>query len=267
MTSIQKIDTKHLYPATIGEVGEKVSIALTQLGEMLPTMAKTWNRHHSDVQWNVLALDEESETRNLRQLAAEIKRKRDALSEAHFAYEKNMLQARIHERDADKLDGLESEMESLKAMEQRSQAQMKHESVIGATKDIAILRSTYQKIMDRIIAKHGKFDETIFESEEKEYWIRRIMVQSAQDVRASGRIGQGNQVELEHLGIEPIEALRDIDTFLNDASKRVNEGIPCCRSHRDQWLAGVVKKYQPRVQERIDRMGQSQDHLFLTETT
>lgn len=265
MTTLQKIDAKALYPATTGEVSEKVSVALVQLAEMLPNVAKTWNRHHSDVQWNVLALDEETETRNLRQLSAEIKRKRDALTEAHFAYETNILQAKIHERDAESLSGLEAEMELLKANNERAKAQMKHEAVMGATKDIAILRATYQKILDRIIDKHGKCDESVFEAEEKEYWIRRIMVQATQDVRATGRIGQGNQVELEHLGIEPIEALREIDSFLSEVNKKIAEGKPCDRESRDAWLSKVVDKYGQRVQARIDRMGQTTDHLFLME--
>ena len=251
----------------MSEVGEKVSVALAQLGEMLPTVAKTWNRHHSDVQWNVLALDEETETRNLRQLSAEIKRKRDALTEAHFDYEKNMLQAKIYERDAESLEDLDAEMASLNASNERAKAQMKHEAVVGATKDIAILRSTYQKIMDRIIEKHGKFDESIFELEEKEYWIKRIMIQSAQDVRQYGRITVGNQKELEHLGIEPMEALKEIDSYFSKVTSNIKEGIPCTRSMRTKWLDEVVTKYQSRVEDRLELMGQSTDHLFLMETT
>jgi len=252
-----------LYPATNGSVSSKVALAVTHLGEMLPSVANVWNRHHSDAQWNLLALDEYTETRNLCQLAAEIKAKRDALTEAHFTYEKNLLKAKMHEKAAEKLDGLDAEMEFLEATHERAHAQMAHEAVIGATKDIAILRSTYDKIMTRIIEKHGKFDELVFELEEKEYWIKRIIVQSLQDVRQFGRITVGNQRELEHLGIEPIEVGCDIDRFFSETQKRIVDGVPCTRNFRDHWLEGLVERYMPRVEERLSRMGQSTEHLFL----
>ena len=263
MSSLSKINSASLYPASAGEVGERVSLALTQLGDMLPVMAKTWNRSHSDVQWNVLALDEETETRNLRQLAAEIKRKRDALTEAHFEYEKNILNARIFEEEAEELQGAKAELAELNALNERAKAQMKHEAVVGATKDIAILRATYEKIMNRIIKKHGKFDESIFEAEEKEYWIRRIMVQSTQDVRQFGRIGVGNQRELEHIGIEPLEAMQEINSFLKGVEKNIAENAECGREIRDEWLERIVQKYQHRIERRIEKMGTTQDHLFL----
>ena len=88
-----------LYPVGKTEVAPLIGKAIVSINEMNETF-KIWNRSHSDVTWNAMVLDEESETRNLRQIAAEIKRKRDALTEVHFAYKKNIQQAKINEAKA-----------------------------------------------------------------------------------------------------------------------------------------------------------------------
>jgi len=254
-----------LYPVGKTEVAPLIGKAIVSINEMNETF-KIWNRSHSDVTWNAMVLDEESETRNLRQIAAEIKRKRDALTEVHFAYKKNIQQAKINEAKSTKeTDKLQSEMYMIEALEQRAYAQMKHEAILGATKDIQALKSSYDKIMERIIAKHGKLDEEVFEQEEKRYWVKRGFKQSMTDVRERGNISKGEQILLEQIGLEPMEVLKDIKNYLGFIDENLNNGKTIDQNARQDFLEQMADKYVGKLDKKLEKMGQSTEHLYLGE--
>ena len=259
---LAKLESTSLYPLIASDVAPRVETALASIESMNDSF-KAFNRSHSDVAWNAMVLDEESDTRNLRQISAEIKRKRDALVEVNFTYRKNMLQAKIHEDKADKLNGLESEMELLLAQEQRSKAQLTHESIMGATKDIEALKSSYDKIHTRILEKHGHMDEQVFEQEERGYWIRRAFKQSMQDVRERGNIGKGEQMLLEQIGIEPKEALKDIKGYLQFIDNALNEGKTIDQGTRKDFFDQMELKHINKIDTKLALMGNTQDHLYI----
>ena len=150
-----------------------------------------------------MVLDEESDTRNIRQISAEIKSKRNALAEAFFSYKK-------HKATYDKHKDSDDPLERIQAEEAMHHSVIMNEAVIGCTKDIEFLKASYDKVMARVISKHGRFDESVFEIEEKRYWIKRGYKQSMRDVRSSGVISKGEQGLLELIGLEPEEVKRDI---------------------------------------------------------
>jgi hypothetical protein len=254
-----------LYPVDGTEVAPLIDKALLSITEMSETF-KVWNRSHSDLTWNAMVLDEESETRNLRQISAEIKRKRDALTESHFAYKKNMQKAKIYDAKAKREnDELEAEMYDLEASEQRAYAQMKHEAILGATKDIQALKASYDKIYKRILDKHGKFDEQVFELEERRYWIKRGFKQSMQDVRERGHISKGEQMLLEQIGLEPMEVLKDIKFYLNFINENIENGSTIDQATRQDFFEQMADKYENKVEKKLLPMGETEDHLYIGE--
>lgn len=263
MSELQLIDScTDIYPVTGSDVGPMVEKSLVSIKEMNKSF-KVWNRSHSDVAWNALVLAEHSETRNLRQVAAEIKKKRDALVEVHFKYKKNLKQAEVFDHKASLMeDGPEKELMILEANEQRAFAQMKHEGIVGATKDVEALRASYDKILKRIIDKHGSFDEEIFEREEKTYWIRRAFYQAIQDVRDIGRISKGEQMLMDKIGVDPDEALNDINKFLVKIRGLVARDVSVPSELKEQFLSDMETKYAPNVVKRLELMGETTDHLL-----
>lgn len=254
-----------LYPVGKTEVTPLIDKAIVSISEMNETF-KVWNRSHSDLAWKAMVLDEESETRNLRQISAEIKRKRDALTESHFAYKKNIQQAKILEQKAKtEQDELQAEMYHIEALEQRAYAQMKHESILGATKDIEALKDSYDKIHARIIEKYGKMDEEVFETEERRYWVKRGTKQSMQDVRERGHISKGEQMLLEQIGIEPMEFEKDIKEYLSFISNNLHQGKTIDQSTRQDFFEKMADKYENKVIKKLLPMGDSKDHLYLGE--
>ena len=264
--SIIKKDVAELYPVSGGDLGPKIDTAIVQIQSMNPVF-KAWNRSHSDVMWNLFNLDHESETRNLREIGASIKKRRDAMTECHFAYKENLIEAEIYEDKAAKEDApLQKKKYEMLAQKERAFAAMKHESILGATKDISALKASYDKIMARIVEKHGRFDEAVFEEEEKEYFIRRLFVQAMRDVRECGQIRTGAQRDLEQMGIEPIEAHGDIMKYIVFVKENLQRGSTISRGCRDDWAKNITEKYIKRVQDKLDHMGFSDDHLYKLES-
>ena len=263
--SLIKREVSELYPVASGEIAPRIETAISQICEMNPIF-KAWQRSHSDVMWNLFNLDHESETRNLREIGASIKKRRDAMTECHFAYKENLIEAEIYEDKAEKEeDPLQKKKFAMLAQKERAYAAMKHESVLGATKDVAALKASYDKVMERIVEKHGHFDESIFEEEEKEYFIRRLFIQAMRDVRECGQIRTGAQRDLEQMGIEPLEAHKDIMEYVVFVKGELQKGNTLSRKCRDDWAKQVATKYIGRVQEKLDNMGFSDEHLYKLE--
>lgn len=255
-----------LYPVHSQDLTNRVDTAIASLKDVAPVLFQSWNRSHSEVTWNAMNLDHETDTRNLREIGASMQRKRDALTEVHFAHQECLINAKIHAENADKYDSEGNHTlatkERLLAQKEKAYAQMKHEAIMGATKDIASLKSSYDKIMIRVVDKHGKFDEEIFESEEKEYWIRRLMIQAMRDVRECGVIRSGAQRDLENIGIEPLEALQDIRAYFVNVNKILASSGTITRDMRDEWAEAISSKYMQRLTDKVDKMGQASEHLF-----
>jgi hypothetical protein len=263
---ISKIDSSALYPIKSEDVSQRLEKAISQISEVAPVLLQTWNRSHSDLTWNAMNMNHETETRNLREIGASIQRKRDALTEAYFAYKENLLKSQHHEELAEKLQ-MEGEntlasLERLKAEKEKAHATMKHEAIQGATKDISILKENHDKVKGRIIEKHGYFDESIFELEEKEYWIKRLMIQAMRDVKECGRIKTGAQRDLEQIGIEPVEALLQIQLHISKIEDTIRKGGKFSRENRNQWLDAIVQKHKGNLEKKIEPFAVSTDHHF-----
>jgi hypothetical protein len=258
-----------LYPVKSADLSTRIDHAVACIAEVAPIVFQAWNRSHSDMIWNAMNLDHETDTRNLREIGATLQRRRDALTEVHFAHQECLINAKIHDEQAEDFDiegkGTLAAKERLLAQKERAYAQMKHEAIMGATKDISSLKSSYDKVMARIIEKHGHFDEEIFEVDEKEYWIKRLMIQAMRDVRECGSIRAGAQRDLEQLGIEPLEALKDIESYFVNVQSTLAKGETITREMRDKWSDALVLKYTQRLTDKVNRMGQDTNHLFKLE--
>ena len=269
MSEIQKTNTenclltgrgKNLFPVMDSEVD--INKAVAQISEV-SNLFKVWNRSHSDVMWQLMNLDHVSDTRNLRQIGAELGAKRTALVEAHFAGKENLLQAQIYEEEAEKETGAKRELLLLKAIKEKAHYRMKQEAILGATKDINILKASYDKLMGDIIKKYGKFDESVFEQEEKAYWIKRLYIQAMRDVRECGRIRGGGQRDLEQLGIDPTEALKFILCYIEQIEKHLSAHGYVPHNAIGTFLDSLVSRHINRVEELLTKKGVETSHLTL----
>ena len=264
MNELAKIDSAQLFPVRSIDLATQVSKALSQLTEVQP-LFKIWNRSHSDLAWNLMNLNHQSDSRNLRQIGAELKRKRDALVETNYSYKENLINAEIHEEDAAKATGAQRSKSLLLAEKERALATMKHEAILGCTKDVNVLKSSYDKIMATIVKKYGKFDEEVFETEEKEHWIRTFYILAMRDVRECKIIRSGAQRDLEQLGIDPNEALHEINNFLSFVNKSLAEGKTIGSGVQESFLDGIVSRHLHKIDKLLESRGSDKSHWMLEE--
>jgi hypothetical protein len=264
MSELAKIDNSQLFPVKSIELAPQVTKALAQLTEVQP-LFKIWNRSHSDLAWNLMNLDHQGDARNLRQIGAELARKRNALVEANYVYKENLVNAEIYEEKAEKQIGANKAKSLLLAEKERAFAVMKHEAIQGCTKDINVLKSSYDKILAAIIKKYGKFDEEVFETEEKEYWIKTFYILAMRDVRECRIIRTGAQRDLEQLGIDPNEALNEINNFLAFVNQALLKGQSIGSGVQEDFLNGIVAKHINKIDKRLELRGADKSHWMLEE--
>ncbi len=178
----------------------------TACGDLWETnyLQTIWNRSHSDWSWQNLTCSFGSDWKNIRQVAAELNRKRQALDEARW----NLLELQSEVVELRKQP--QSVTRDIQIGKRESRIHSILEKFEGALKDIAALK----KIHDDLQEKLGDITEADFERYERESHVNRAIRQSIRDMRMTGVISTGNQEYLEQCGVNPATVQKRIVYFL-----------------------------------------------------
>lgn len=160
-----------------------------------------WNHSHSQWDWKHINLSYHSPLKNMRQIAAEINRKKNALNEAKWRQiEQEVKIRKIEEKleigDLDYWKEVDLKVKLAKLKEGMAEGIVYIE---GAMKDILALNDLYEQLKN----KASEFSENDFEKEESKNHLKRSVVQCIRDVRQSGSITKGEQEYLEQIGVNP----------------------------------------------------------------
>tara|TARA_Y100000310_G_scaffold334575_1_gene414684 strand:- start:2155 stop:2958 length:804 start_codon:yes stop_codon:yes gene_type:complete len=191
---------------------QKAELAL----EATQHLQQIWNHSHSQWSWRHLNLHYLHPFKNLRQIAAELSRKGDALNEARWKYaEQNLKVGQLEEElsgDLEKWTRLKKEVALGKA---KSYLSRMLTAVDGCLKDILSLQDLYQQLKAQV----GEFDENDVEEAESKAHLQRSLAQSIRDVRQSGAITKGEQEYLEQIGVNPGKVQALIRNYVADEEK------------------------------------------------
>lgn len=182
---------------------QKVDHALANVGEL----QTIWNHSHTQWMWKHLNLSWHAPLKNMRQLSAEITKKKGALNEAKWRQVETELKIRKIEDELEK-GQQESTLEYWREVELKIKLAKLKESaaestviIEGAMKDVLVLNELYEQLKARV----SGFSETDIEKEETKSHLKRALVQSIRDVRMSGCISKGEQEYIEQIGINPMK--------------------------------------------------------------
>lgn len=171
-----------------------------------------WMRRHLTLSWY-------APHHNLRQVAAELASRREALANAeHTLRTKSaqiaMTEARLEvmreEAGGNREEQARASLAEARVAQLRSDISNTVKYVDGALRDLLALEALY----DQLVASYGEPSEAAFEAEEQVSHLRRAFAQSLRDIRNTGRISNGNQEYLEQCGVSPSSALRECSTYL-----------------------------------------------------
>ena len=209
---------------------------------------KIWDRSRSQWMLKFLTCSNADGWLRLRQISAEMNRKRMALSEAKFSYLKKLTEAKI-KRD----EMLEEENENKKllleieAAEKDSHAAETLVKVEGALKEVECLAQMH----DALKVKLGNITEEEFEKTQTRSHIKRAVMQSIREVKECGKIKTGNAEYLEQSGLCTTAILKDIFDFLEEESQ--SGVIDTSRLHK--FLDTTADKYEGAAIQQAEWLG------------
>lgn len=215
---------------------------------------KIWTHSRSGVMLRNMTIGSHpTPMRQLRQVAAELQKKKQAMTEAKYSVLKKRKEAEIKREAAaeEKLTKLQREYLLLEADELEATASMVEQPYLGAMREVIELSRVHDAIEQIVRKKYGKFDESIFEEEEAKYWVQRAFAQSLRDIRQSGVISTGDQELLEQIGLNPVVVRKLLLAFLADTDKNDNLSNKVV----DDFLVNCAESYHAASVERIKRYG------------
>jgi DNA repair ATPase RecN len=213
---------------------------------------RIWDRSRSQFMLKHLTCSQADNWTRLRQVSAEMARKRMALNEAKFGYMEAVAKAKIkkqkHEQEVDPLKRELLEIQVAKMDSQNAELLVKVE---GALKEIETLAEMHDQLQEII----GDVSEEEFEKAQVQSHIKRAMTQSIREVREKKVIGCGNQEYLEQVGVCVTSAMTEIQQYLIQEKTSGVANTSLLHSFVDDF----AERYEPVAKQQADFLGFSAD--------
>lgn len=190
--------------------------------------------------------------RHLRQILAQIDKKRSALESSHFRVKKQViklksLEKKIQENPDDELAVVQRD-EIMVGLE-RSKVYVE-----GAIKELGMFQDAYDEIRE----SHGipeKWDETHAEKAEVRHHIKMGFRNGFQEIMASGMVGRGTAEYLEQFGIHPQAARKHLHDYVVQNENLMNSGKEPNISHFHEFLDAMADRYAEAHHANLKRIG------------
>lgn len=215
--------------------------AVKIVSERLPELnekTKIFDRNNSQTTISMMTLtmlNGQSPMRLLRQILAEVEKRKLALAEAQVS----------HAKIIDELEKLQKEeLNSITKAEIRLKnvlLQTMESKINGAIKDIAILIDAY----DSIRKKHNidEWDEKTFEDEEKRHHIRRGFELLYRNLLQTGRPSESAIEYLQQYGVHVQIAIAEVTKYLTLVEDCIKNGKIVLGSNMEDFFDDMSKKY------------------------
>ena len=233
-------------------------VAAARVAEKLPEIDKAtraFDRNNSQTTISMMTLtmlNGHSPMRMLRQVTAEVEKRKMALSEAQVSHaEKRMEILELQEKD-----DIVSEAKLRHAQHSLMQLENK---INGSLKDIATLIDAY----DNIKAKHGidEWDEEAFEREEKRHHVRRGFELMYRNLMDGGRASTATIEYMQQYGVHPQLALTEVSGYIKHTAERIAKHELLHSNDLEEFLDAMADKYFQNADKTAERIFGTADFL------
>lgn len=195
LTTISNIEFAVIGQPEMNEITEFI-------GTTHARMLNNFSKSQSNYMDTMLVFNAGTDVRNLRQISAEIEKKKMALAETQFKIRKKDIQLRQKLKEyEDCTDQLEKELMGIEIEEMIHSRNQSRSYIEAALKTILCMKQQFEQIMEsKGITEITELD---FEREEEEYHIKKACHQAFEDIVACGRVSVGNNKYLLQIGIMP----------------------------------------------------------------
>ena len=224
---------------TFKDNSEKVDVAIQNTNEL----HNIWNHSHTQWMWKHLNLSWHAPLKNMRQISAEISRKKGALNEAKWKHVQNEVKIKKIEEELSKPELLDYWREvDLKIKLAQLQEGLAEGSthIEGAMKDILALNELFEQLKSKV----SNFSEEDVEKEETKTHLKRSIVQCIRDIRQGGSITKGEQEYLEQIGVNPMKMQNILREYVKSEAAANSWDV----SGLYEFVDGVVEELAERHQ-------------------
>jgi len=223
---------------TLMENTVKVDNAIQNVGEL----QNIWNHSHSQWDWKHLNLQYHSPYKNMRQLSAEISRKKSALNEAKWRHVKTevkikKLEEKLSDPNISYWDEVDAKIKLAQKKEQLAEGIL---IIEGAMKDVLVLNDLYEQLKSKV----NSFSEEDFEKEETRNHLQRSLVQCIRDIRQSGSITKGEQEYLEHIGANPSKVQKILRGYVQNEENQQSWHVEELYEFVDGLANELIEKHE-----------------------
>tara|TARA_B100001094_G_scaffold303063_1_gene330863 strand:- start:696 stop:1523 length:828 start_codon:yes stop_codon:yes gene_type:complete len=234
------------------EASENINqVAAARVAEKLPEIDKAtraFDRNNSQTTLSMMTLtmlNGHSPYRMLRQITAEVEKRKMALSEAQVGHAKQRV--KILELEGE--DDVVSEAE-LKAA--RHGLVMMENKINGSIKDIAVLIDSYENIKENFSI--DVWDEEAFEREEKRHHVRRGFELMYRNLMDGGRASTATIEYMQQYGVHPQVAMTEVSGYLQYTADRIKQQILPHSNDLEEFLDQMANKYYKNADKTAERI-------------
>lgn len=234
------------------EASENINqVAAARVAEKLPEIDKAtraFDRNNSQTTLSMMTLtmlNGHSPYRMLRQITAEVEKRKMALSEAQVSHAKQRVKILELEGEDDPVSEAE-----LKAA--RHGLVMMENKINGSIKDIATLIDSYENIK----AKNDidEWDEEAFEREEKRHHVRRGFELMYRNLMDGGRASTATIEYMQQYGVHPQVAMTEVSGYLKYTAQRIANHELLHSNDLEEFLDKMADKYYQNADKTAERI-------------
>lgn len=230
----------------------KINVAaVAKVNEFLPEIeekTRAFDRNNSQTTLGLMTLtmlNGQSPMRMMRQVMAEIEKRKMALAEAQVSHAKTIKEMQDLEGDIDPVAEAEyrQKVVALSTMENK---------INGSFKDIATLIDQYNNIK----AAHDidEWDEEAFEAEEKRHHVRRGFELMYRNLLDGGRAQTATIEYLQQHGVHPQVALTETSGYVQHSAEQIKNGVLLHSNDLEEFLDQMADKYCANVDKTAERL-------------
>lgn len=226
--------------------------AVARVSERMPELAektKIFDRNNSQTTISMMTLtmlNGQSPMRLLRQILAEVDRRKMALAEAQLSHAKLVNEIKeLSEKELGPVEQAELRLKNINidAMEGK---------INGSLKDIATLIDAYDSI--KATHKIDDWDERSFEDEEKRHHIRRGFELLYRNLIQGGRAHESTIEYLQQYGVHVQIALAEVTGYISAVNEAIKNGSMITASNMEDFLDAMADKYKHCADEASMRL-------------
>ena len=253
---VKKEETKIVKQETIGFSIQSNNIneaAVEKVSQYLPELdSKTkafgsQNTQTTITMMTLTMLGGQSPFRMLRQILAEVEKRKGALSESQVGHAKLV-------REIKKLeDQTDDPVQAAKYRKACVSITTLENKINGSFKDIATLIDAYNNIKETK-GVSDEWDEEAFENEEKKHHVRRCFEMMYRNLLDGGRVATSTIEYMQQFGVHPQICQKEVSGYIAYTDDRIQSGEVLHANDLEEFLDEMGKKYWEGADKTSERL-------------